>query len=130
MKALVYIKYHDFRSTVDILYSKFGINCYDIFKSMKIDKPAILIVLPTDSPPDKYIVDIKTKNISNYNEYLVEVAKKIFEFILENEELVGKYEIDGIFLDLDPALTKNIEYVDVYDLSEHDIAILFVFNLR
>ena len=130
MKAKIKVYYYNLTESVFNLYDYLGINCYAIYRGIETDKPTVLIVEPADSPINKRVVDIKTKNIDENKKYLVDVAKKLFNYVSMYEDELEKEDEADLDIDIDPEIAKKIESVEIYNISEYDYALLFVFNLR
>ena len=130
MTTKIRFYYQDFTECMDIMYGTFGINCFDLFNAVNTENPVVMIGISMDTPPEYDPTFIETKNIDDSNKYLIDIAKKLFEYITHNEDKIEDGEENEAEIDIDPNIAERIESIEVYNVSEYDYALLFVFNLR
>ena len=127
--AKIEFYYLDLTEFMDILYANLHIDCFGLFRAVDIEKPVIMVGIAMDTPPEHDPLFVETKNIDDNNRYLVDVAKKLFDYIYRNEDEIEE-GVDEAEVDIDPEVVNRIKSVEVYNISEYDYALLFIFNLR
>ena len=130
MTTKIRFYYQDFTECMDVMYGTFGINCFDLFNAMNTKRPVVMIGIAMDTPYEYDPTFIETKNVDEKNKYLIDIAKKLFEYITHNEDKIEDGEENEAEIDIDPNIAERIESIEVYNISEYDYALLFIFNLR